>query len=407
MVELRKSTGLTKSALKRVILFGMFRLVGKQRGKTVAVADIGSGSVGVAILATSAKGPANVIVAEHAILPLEERTPEANLSGILGKLDEGAQKALAGYAAMSGARAAHVSHAYAVVRAPWTRSKTMRVEHAFETDTRIEKSMILALAKQALEEDKDLDHTKIFEASVVRVELNGYPTAKPEGKHARHIAVSVLLSESAGSVRSGVAETLSRVFACPPPTLRSGTRALLTVLKENDVLKKYCFVVDMGAQATSLVTVRKDVATDIVHVPEGSHTILKRIAGDKMPEETLTMMRMLAHGECEKDACDAITQALARAEADLVRIFGEAMANMAASRRLPNDLLLFAPADMADWLVQFFSRIDFAQFTITTRPFSPRVESGKGLTGSLTFANDVRLDSDLSIASALVNIDGI
>ena len=172
------------------------------------------------------------------------------------------------------------------------------------------------------------------------------------------------------------------------------------------MLKKYCFVVDVGAQATSLVTIRKDVATDIVHVPEGSNTILKRIAGEKMPEETLTMMRMLAHGQCDKDACDAITQALAHAETDLVRIFGEAMAKMATSRRLPNDLILFAPADMTDWLVQFFSRLDFAQFTITTRPFSPRVESGKGLTGSLTFATGADADSDLSIASALVNIEG-
>ncbi|OGG73709.1 hypothetical protein A3A40_01065 [Candidatus Kaiserbacteria bacterium RIFCSPLOWO2_01_FULL_54_20] len=385
----------------------MFRLLGKQRGKTVAVADIGSGSVGIAILATTSKGPANVVVAEHAMLPLEERTPEANLSGILGKLDEGAQKALTAYAERSGTHSTHVSRAYAVVRAPWTRSKTMRAEHAFDADTRIERSMISALAKQALEEDKDLDHTKIFEASVVRVELNGYPTARPEGKHAKHIAVSVLLSESDGSVRSGVTETLSRVFACPPPMMRSGTRALLTVLKENDVLKKYCFVVDIGAQATSLVTIRKDVATDIVHVPEGSSTILKRIAGEKMPEETLTMMRMLAHGQCERDACEAITQAIARAETDLVRIFGEAMAKMATSRRLPNDLILFAPQDMADWLVQFFSRIDFAQFTITTRPFSPRVESGKGLTGTLTFASGADANSDLSIASALVNIEGI
>ena len=385
----------------------MFRLVGKQRGKTVAVADIGSGSVGVAILATSAKGPGSVIVAEHATLPLEERTPEANLSGILGKLDERAQKALTAYAKRPEIHSTHVSHAYAVVRAPWTRSKTMRAGHAFEADTRIQKSMISALAKQALDEDKDLDHTKIFEASVVRVELNGYPTAKPEGKHATHIAVSVLLSEIDASVRSGVTETLSRVFACPPPVLRSGTRALLTVLKQNDVLKKYCFVVDVGAQATSLVTIRKDVATDIVHVPEGSNTILKRIAGEKMPEETLTMMRMLAHGQCDKDACDAITQALAHAETDLVRIFGEAMAKMATSRRLPNDLILFAPADMTDWLVQFFSRLDFAQFTITTRPFSPRVESGKGLTGSLTFATGADADSDLSIASALVNTEGL
>ena len=155
---------------------------------------------------------------------------------------------------------------------------------------------------------------------------------------------------------------------------------------------------------TSLMTVRKDVATEIAHVPEGSSSILKRIAGEKMPEETLTMLRMLALGECESEACEAIKQAVARAEPDLVRIFGETMAKMAAERRLPDDLILLAPKELSEWLVQFFSRLDFAQFTITTRPFSPRVPFGQ-VPASLTLTNGVSMDPDLSIACALVNIE--
>mgnify|MGYP001597087235 CR=1 FL=1 len=381
------------------------RLGRKQRGKTVAVADISNGGVGVAIITTSLEGRANVLVAEHGALSIEERSPEAEAAGIIGKLGEVAQKALTTYAEKSGTRLPHVSHAYAVVRAPWTRSKTIRIEHAFDEDTRILRAMMSALAQQALESDKELDHTKILEASVVRVELNGYPTAKPEGQHVRHIAVSVLLSEVDPNIHSGVSETLSRVFACPPPRVHSGPRALLSALKENDILQKYCFVVDIGSHATSLVTIRKDVATDIMHVPEGATSILRRITGEKMPEETTAMLKMLALGQCERDACEALKQAIARAEPDLVRIFGEAMSKMAAARRLPNDLILLAPKDLSEWLVQFFSRIDFAQFTITTRPFSPRVESGKGLVRSLTLASGVNPDSDLSIASVLVNIE--
>lgn len=383
----------------------MLRHVGKQRGRTIAVADVSSGSAGVAIVETFAKGPARVMAAERSILPLGERSAEADTAGVVGKVGETAQKALAAYSGRSDKATAHVSLAYAVVRAPWARTRTVRTEHVFENDTRIESAMVASLAKQALESDKEFDHTKIFEANVVRVELNGYPTGKPEGKHARRIAVSILLSEGDTDVRSGVSEALSRVFACPPPTIRSGTRAMLSVLKDNGILRKYCFLVDMGSQATSLVAVRKDVATDIQHVPEGVSSILKRIAGEKMPEETLSMLRMLALGECEKDACETLKQALARAEPDLVKIFGEALAKMAAVRRLPNDLILIAPYDLSEWLMQFFSRIDFAQFTLTTRPFSVRVESGNGLIHSLTLADGARPDSSLSIASALVNIE--
>jgi hypothetical protein len=291
------------------------------------------------------------------------------------------------------------------VRAPWTQSKTIRLESVFQEDTRIEERMISALAKQGLDAEKNIDHLQTLEASVVRVELNGYPTAKPKGKIARRVAVSLFLSECDSGIKTGVSETLSRVFACPPPTLRSGISTLLLVLKENNLLQKYCFVVNVTSQATSLITVRKDVATDIVFVPEGTRSIMQRIAGEKMPEETLAMMRMLASGTCETEACEAMKRAIARIEPELMRTFGEAMGKMVTMRRLPNDLILLVPEDLSEWLQQFFSRIDFAQFTATTRPFSPRVESAKNFSHSLSLSSVVSLDPALSIASALVPLE--
>ncbi|MEK7068771.1 MAG: hypothetical protein AAB947_00120 [Patescibacteria group bacterium] len=380
----------------------MFRILGKQRKKTVAVADISSGRVSVAIIEISHKGVSNVLAEEHVTLPFPDGRQEASVAGIIKTLGEVSEKAIVAYSKKS-TRSPRISSVYACLHTPFICSKTIRAEHAFNDRTLIGRAIISDLGRQALETDTELAHKKIFESSVVRIELNGYPTANPEGKYASRIAASILFSEDVANIRSGISETLSRVFACPSPKVRSSTSAILSVLKENDILKKYCFVVDMGSQATSLMTVRKDVATEIVHVPEGSLSILKRIAGEKMPEETLTLLRMLALGECESGACETIKQAVARAEPDLVRIFGEAMAKMALERRLPDDLILIAPKELSEWLMQFFSRLDFAQFTITTRPFSPRVPFGQA--PSLTLENGVSLDSDLSIMCALVNIE--
>src|SRR3989338_3517486 len=304
----------------------MFRLMGKRRGRVVAVADIGSGSAGVAIVSTQADGPARILAAERAMLPFEERTAQANVSGVLSQLEAAAQKALAQYAALKNKEVPHVSAAYAVIRAPWSTSRTVRAASEFPQETRIEEHMISALAQEALK--KDTSSANVFETSVVRVELNGYPTAQPKDKHAHHIAVSLLVSDCEPSIRSGVSEALSKVFACPPPILRSGTRALLTTLRESALLPKECFVVNMTSQGTSLIAVRKGVVTDTGTVAEGSRTILKRIAGEKMPEETLALIRMLALDQCETEACEATKSALGKVEPELVKVFGEAMSKM-------------------------------------------------------------------------------
>jgi hypothetical protein len=384
----------------------MFGLGKAHSEKTIAVADIGGESAGVAILGVSGRGAARVIVAERSALSMEDRSSAASASGVLAELGKAAEKALATYAEkFKGKEPLHVEKAYAILRVPWTRSKTIRAESIFPEEAVVEAKTISALAEEALRQDTEFDHAKTLEANVIRVELNGYPTAKPEGKRAKRITVSALLSECEPTLRQGAIEALQRTFSCPPPILRSGVRATFSVLKENHLLQKDCVMICMTTHATHVIAVRKGVVNEISTVPEGGSTILKRIAEGKLPEETLTLMRLLAHDQCEGDACDALRASIARAEPELVKSFGSAFEKMAAVRRIPNAFLLTGPEDLAEWLLHFFSRIDFAPFTVTTRPLSGKLVDHTELAPLVTFEHGVTEDSGLAVASALVNIE--
>ncbi len=382
----------------------MFRPLGKQSGRTIAVADVGNGSVAVGIVRIGAYGNARVLISERATLPAGERSSEASISGTISLLGETAQKVLAKYGE-SARDKRHVGSAYAIIHSPWTRSKTVRAETQLKGETKIEKNMLDSLARQALETDTEYDHGKILEAGIIRVELNGYPTLKPVGKHAHHIAVSALLSECEPKIREGVAGALARVFACPPPTLRSDTRALLSVTRESVSLPKESLIVNMTYEATNTIVVRKGIITETALVLEGGSSIVRRIGGQMLPEETMTRIRLLALDQCEAEACEATKAAIANAEPEIVKAFGERLGRLSAARRLPNRLLLLAHGDLSPWLVRFFSRIDFAQFTVTTRPFSPAPLSMDTLKGLVAFEKDVVPDVPLGIGSALVNME--
>jgi len=383
----------------------MFRLMGKQSGRAVAVADIGGGSAGVAIVEPAATGPIKILASERITLPFEDRASEAAVSGVLSALNDAAAKALSAYTARGDKTSSHISAAYAIVRAPWTNSKTVRASKKFEQETLIEPQVISSLGQEALQGMSDGNQANVFETTVVRVELNGYPTAKPKGKRAHDVGVALLASECEPRIRSGASDTLAHVFNCPPPTLRSGTRALLTVLRESAILPKDCFVVNMTSLGTSLIAVRKGVVVESVMVPEGSLSILKKVGGGKLPEETLTLMRLLATDQCENESCEAIKTAIAQAEPELVKVFGEALSKISSTRRIPNSLVLAAPQDLAPWLAQFLSRLDFAQFTVTTKPFTTRSLNPRDLDGLIMYAPGAKLDPGLSVACALVNIE--
>lgn len=385
---------------------------GHAREKIVAVADVGSGSAGVAILAIRPGLPASVIVAERTLLPLEERTRDATVAGVGEQLTKAAENVAKAYRAHIEKGRGAVSGLSVILRPPWSRSKTAHATAAYKKETFITDGMIKELAKKALADEKDLDRENFLEASVMRVELNGYPSGEPVGKRAEEISVFALLSDSPSGIRTEVQTSLQKVFPHLSPIFRSSTWALITVLRalsrSNGVgtnRREDYLIVDMESEGTTFIVVREGIAMEHSLMKEGSSTILKRVSESGMPEETLSLMRMLSRDQCSSSACEAISNSIARAEPELVRMFGEAMGKCASSRRLPNTFVLMVHPDMAPWLSKFFSRIDFAQFTLTTQPFTVETLGAQVLSQWVQPKNGMVLDSGLALAAGLVNIE--
>ncbi len=367
------------------------------RQKIIAIVDIGSTSAGVCVLSVGEK--AHTITLQRESLPLEERSLDASLSGVLKCVEAAGERALKEYAAAK-LGGAHISSVYAIVGAPWSHSIAAHAERKFKTDSMITDSLIKNLATEALNSQKDVDTKNVFEASVVRVKLNGYPTSKPVGKRASAVELYVLASDCDASAKSGIQELLAKLFPSAPLVWRSSARAILSVVRERDH-SDTCLIADVSAEASDFIVVRKGVLSERLTIREGALSILLAFGNGRPPEEILSLLEMLESEKCEGEACETLKGAIAKAEPGLVRTFGEAMATLASARRLPNDLLLLAPVHLEPWLSAFFSRIDFSQFTITTQPFNVVAPPTPSVAGDSRILDD----PGLSIASALVNLE--
>ena len=380
-------------------MFGLH--LGGKGERIVAVADIGSGSAALAIASVSSGAPIRVLIAERVGLKIEERTKEATIAALGEELAQVGEKVTKAYAA--GGTVKPVQEVYCVIRPPWSHSMGARVHKELDTPKVVTEAMVTELAKQALAEVAEVDRNNLLEANIMRIELNGYPTSEPEKKTAHEISLFALVSDYDASLRAAALVALQKVFPHLTPVFRSAIRSLLTVLQQELGIGEDLILVDIGNEATTLTTLHGGVIAQQGAIPEGVRTIIKRLAPTGMPEETLSLVRMLGRDQCSGAACDTLKEAMVKAEPELVRVFGEGMASSAEGKRLPNRLLLMAQPDLLPWLTKFFGRIDFTQFTQTTQPF---VVETLGLPELSTFATadeKVALDARLALSVTVVN----
>lgn len=376
----------------------MMRLFPSHRTETTLVADVGGGGSALAFIELSKGKPSRVTASARTYTSIEERTTDQSITQIAQSLSEASAAVQKIYADAGNKRAPR--EIVAIVHAPWASSHIAEAERRFDRETRITATLIAELAKEALAKT-NVARADIIEAGVAHVELNGYPSHVPEKFSAHHIKVVVLVSEMKAEYKNTLEHAL-RTFTGIPVKFRSQARALASLLAEGGQARN-AVVIDIADDASAITVIRKHVVTEQARVPAGVHALLSKIAANGSREEMLALIGMLGRGACQSAECDRIVRALAAAEPEMTKLFGEAFTVLAAKRRLPNEALLITHADLSPWFAQFFSRIDFAQFTMTSRPFSVHALAPHDLAKYV--AGERLHDVSLLIAATLVHIE--
>jgi len=373
------------------------------RSKPIAIVDIQSGSVSIAIGLLHPGKPLEIVASGRSDLSFEDRSHEAAIAALADQIDEAGKKALSAYADLQKAHGP-ATQVYCIINTPWARSQTIRTIAKFDTEVLVTEHMIADLAKQALDESTEIDLANLLEANVVRIELNGYVTTKPAGKHAHKVSIYALISGCEPQVHTITKDALQKFFSAPI-AFRSQLRTVLSVIEAMPHFEKDFCLVDITRDATIVANIHTGLSMAHKTLDEGLLSIVKRVAGKGMPEETLALLRMVAEETCSTDACTTITEATARAEPALVKVFAEGLVELTATRFAPPRLVLLCEDALAPWLTTIFSRIDFTQFTTTTQPFEVLALNAASLESFVVSSPKVSVDQRLLLASALASLE--
>jgi len=378
-------------------MFGLH--FGRDKLRRVAIVDVGSSSAAVGILEMGGSNKSVLLAVNRSFIPYENRTKEQFAARMGGAIEEAAQKALQSLSARKDKKHPKVSELYVFFRAPWVDAQVVRLTKSFDTETRITKEHIESLEKQAVNVKQ-----KMLEAVVLREEVNGYATPSAVGKTGHLVSLYALVSNVDSDLQSAVAQYVQKAFPNLKPSWRSHTRALLTCVREHPKHPKNSVVIDISSEGSQFLVIRDGILDASSSFNVGVHSILERLAKNSLPEETLGLIRMIDREQCSGDACELLKSNMEKVEQDLVREFGEQLAQLSGKTRLPQELLLFVHPDLAQWLSRFFSRIDFSQFTVPLHPFAVTELSSTDMQQWIHI-DSAAPDISLLLASSLVHIE--
>ncbi len=160
------------------------RLFSRATEKRYLVADVESGSIGLAIVSVPPKGIVRVEAAGRTSIQLDDASGEQALSSAIQALPNLATQVVSAYQRRKGVETVQPTEGYFFLHAPWVHAFGALVEGNLGSEKIIQEDMIRSLSREALKHMEGLDQSRFFEASVLRVDLDGYPTKKPEGKKA-------------------------------------------------------------------------------------------------------------------------------------------------------------------------------------------------------------------------------
>jgi len=398
------------------------------RGKTnetlFLVVDIGSASVGAALALSRRDDVPKVIYDTRAFMPFSEeltlrRYRSDMLKALRAALDDLRKNGLP-HLKFTSLGSLSPRYAYCSLSSPWYVSQTRMVTRREQIPVRVTRAYIEKIVneekKHFLAEEAHKRFPKsdpyVFEESAMRITLEGYPVARPEGKRARDVSVTSVFSAAARRTLARVAEEIhsfggvETLLASFPVT---SLRAVRAVSGKEGALS--ALLLDVGGEVTDVSLVRGGIIASNASFPVGYRTIVRGLAHDLKTSiaEARSLLRAEHEGAVSHMHKGRVGKAIGKREEEWVRGFSSALTRIASSFSVPRSVFFATDPEIAPLVRSLVAKEEFAQFSMAEEPFDAVAVNAAFLGDVCSFGKYSRRDPFLAagvVAAETVFGDG-
>lgn len=377
---------------------------------SVAIFDIGSGSIGGAFVNLAHGKLPEVIFTARRAIPVQEQLNFQRFLDSMGKTLEGLASSMQKAGGGVKVREVHV-----VLASPWYASQTRLVRYSQEipfvvTEKGVEKLIDKEIA--AFRSSKLFTNLKegetapeLMESKNIQIKLNGYEVARPYGKKAAELEIAVYVSMIPANIRALIETSINKFWHSSHIHFSSFSLTAFDAIRSIFPGEPSFLFMDIAGEVTDISLAKDTILLESMSFPMGKNAIVRAIAlGMKItPALAASELDLFAQNKSTPEHAKKIGEIVRRGTEEWQVLFKDALIRFAKEFPVPRRIFYTVDDNVSQWFEKTIGETKFARFADVEEGFAIRSLGNAFLSGFVRTAAPDFQDPFLAIEAIFAN----
>lgn len=324
----------------------------KQNENLTLLVDIGSSSVGAALVNIEKGRTPNVIASVRENISFQEVLTSARFLSAMNHALDKALKSLESKTKSTG----NPKNVFCTLSSPWFILKTREMHISREQEFEVTEANLegfinedVELLKEELKETLPPGDVRIIEKKVLHIKLNGYEIKNPYKQKTLRMEMTVSVGVSSAKVIQSIERKINHTFHANSVHFGAFPVAAFSAVRDIFPTEKDFLFLDITGEATDVSRVADDLLVGTISFARGKNFFIREISSRlrTVHEEATTLFAMFLRKELSSEQNTKISTVVAHGEAEWLTRFEKALTTLAKEGALPRKIFFTTDADIS------------------------------------------------------------
>lgn len=213
---------------------------------------------------------------------------------------------------------------------------------------------------------------KLIEKDIVQVSLNGYRTEKPYGKKANTADITLFMSAVSEEIFEKTKEILEKTFNIDDMSFHTFTLSSFSTVRDIFNTEKNFLLMDIEGETTNILLAREGTMIKEDSFPFGKNILLKKVAKDlnTSSEEAHSLLRLSLEEKNTDIEYKKLNLIIKKVREEWLSFFRKILLDFSEGLFLPKTIFLTVDSDIGKWFIDTIKSDEFSMHTIAEEPFT-------------------------------------
>lgn len=344
-----------------------------------AIFDIGSGSIGGALVAIDGAEPPEILFAARRELPFQEKL---SFQRFLEAMEKTLEELAVSVQKASGK--VRIDEAFCILASPWYASQTRLIRYSQEAPFTVTEKGLAKLIEKEIAQFRD---SKLFarskvgdappdimEAKSMQIKLNGYDVRDPFGKKVSELELAAYISMLPPNIRRVIETAIKKFWHVPHVRFSSFSFSAFDTIRSIFPDEPSFLFMDISSEVTDISLAKDNILLESISFPYGKNALVRTLvdAMKTTPALAFSELERYAEKRSTPERAKEIEEILGETTKRWSGFLEDALTRFAAEFPIPRTIFYTADDDVVEWFERAINDARIVRFAAAEDGFTVR-----------------------------------